>query len=465
MPGTLISYVGGHDPWGENAPGPVLSILGHLEFTGQLPERVLLLVSVTHQRSFPMLDGTFVEREQAGMERQASETEAAIRERYAGKIDVVPVQIRVNPADLDEVIMRTLEGLDGLVGRDEEVHTNVSSGTPAMSAAITFLADSGHIQRCRVWQSLNPVMLPEGAVRVKEVNLTYLSERDRLDRALALARAMAFSRAASHFRDAVAFTLICERRDKAAAAATLMQVYALWDRGEYEEAWNSLMRAKGELQRLGGWEAIPVLRDQERALGKVCQDRENGILGHGEPVETPAILEDLHAGLLRRARAGQFLSIPTRARRLYEGILNCLLYQVGLDPRGPIDPRDALFEDLDPAVRRCIRNLAPRLRKPDLAVRSELVSMLAEAGKLMIQPATPSALVCAYEEFADIRNMSIDEHGLSGVTEKNARAAAEAATKMTGLVIPGFMSRHLDHPFGTRAIDAVADRLTVWFGA
>lgn len=464
MPGVLVSYVGGHDPHGQGAPGPILSILDHLESIGELPERVVLLVSATHQRTFPLTDGRSVVREQGGMESQGAETKAAVRERYGGRVDVVPVEIRVNPADLDEVIAQTLWGIRGRVGGNDEVHINVSSGTPAMSAAITFLVDSGHIQRCQVWQSLNPTMLPEGAVRVKRVNLAYLAERDRLDRALAFARAMAFSRAASQFRDIAALTLIPERRPKAAAAASLMQVYALWDRGDYEAAWECLSQTKVELGNTGGWEAVPVLTVQEKALRRVCEDREDGRQRYGEPVETRAILEDLHAGLLRRVRGGQFLSIPTRARRLYEGILNYILYQVGLNPRDSINPKDALFKKLSPEPRRVIRSLAPRLSKPDLAVRGDLVSMLAEAGLLTIRPDTPKALARAYAGFADVRNQSIDEHGLSGVSENDARTAAEAATNMMKMVFPGFGVQYLDHPFGIRATDAVAAQLAAWFG-
>lgn len=460
---VLITYVGTHDPFGAGAAGPILSILEHLDRLKQLPGRVVLVFTQTHRRTFELAGAGWEERLQEGVEREAAQTEKEINIRYEGRVKVVSVPIEVNPADLDEVIEKTLEGLSAHLVGVEEVHINVSSGTPAMSAALTFLVDSGHIRHCQVWQSLNPAKLPVGAVRVKRVNLAYLSERDRLDRGLALLRAMAFANAAEHFGEISSRTLIPERRPKADAARALMEVYALWDQGDYELALGRLSGIEGRLVDLGAWERIKQLAEQKKALEEVCRDREQGRRVHGEPVETRAILADLHAGLLRRFRAGQLLSIPTRARRIYEGLINYLLYDVGLNPRRGIRVDDGLFRDLDPGARRVLATMRADLARPDLAVRAKLVDLLAEAGKLCVSLRDVRSLEGEYIKFADARNLSMDEHGLSGITEPEARAALNSATGMMDLVFRGFAETHGAHPFGVQAVDEVVGGIEAWF--
>lgn len=460
---VLITYVGTHDPFGAGATGPILSILEHLDRLKQLPGRVVLVFTQTHSRAFELAGGGREERLQEGVEKEAIQTEKEITSRYEGKVNVVSVPIEVNPADLDEVIEKSLEGLRAHLVGDEEVHVNVSSGTPAMSAALTFLVDSGHIRRCQVWQSLNPAKLPPGAVRVKRVNLAYLSERDRLERALALLRAMAFASAAEHFGEISSLTLIPERRPKADAVRALVGVYALWDQGDYELAWERLSGIEERLRDLGAWGRIREIDRQKGALEEVCRDREQGRRVHGEPVETQAILEDLHAGLLRRFQAGQLLSIPTRARRIYEGLINYLLYDVGLNPRRDIDVNHALFSDLNPGLRRVLATMRPRLTRPDLAARADLVDLLAEARKLRVSLEDVRSLKRAYRNFADARNLSMDEHGLSGVTEPEARTAVDSATRMMDCVFGGFAKRHEEHPFGVQAVEEVVRGIEAWF--
>lgn len=81
---------------------------------------------------------------------EAQKLREAVREKYP-TIEVQEVLLAVNPADLDEVIQATLEGLKGRVRPDDEVHINVSSGTQAMNAALVFLVDSSHIIHHYVW--------------------------------------------------------------------------------------------------------------------------------------------------------------------------------------------------------------------------------------------------------------------------------------------------------------------------
>ncbi len=428
---TLVSYVGYNDPYGKPGPsgepttGPVLSVLEHLEAQGKLPERVILLVTKTHRHRLGY--------EQEGMEARAEEVNRAIVERYGERIRVEVVLLEVNPADLDEVIEATLAGLHGKLTPEEEVHINVSSGTQAMSAAIVFLADSGHIPHHCVWQSLDPTKLPPGVGRVKRVNLAYLSEGRRLDRALDFLSSMSFSYAQRAFEEMATNSLIPERRPKAAAAATLMQAYAFWDRADFAGALRAFENAKGHLQKLKGWERIPHLDEQEEVLKRLVEDHRIGR-------ETQAFLEDMYAAVERRMRSGQFLNVPTRARRLYEGILNFLLYEEGLEAGD--------WEELGEKMQ-ALRGLA-----------EDGVLFRLGADKETQERNLKKMRDC-YRKFAEARNSSYEVHGLGNVGEGPARSTLDAVGEMMRILFPEFDPK--GYPFGAVALEEVAQGLREWF--
>lgn len=470
MARVLVSYVGNNDPYGKEDPrtgertiGPMLSILDHLQSQDKLPDRVILLVTETHEREFALLEGGTARHSQEGMENQAKQLKEAVEQRYPTPIQVDEIILQVNPADLDEVIQATLEGLRGQLSPEDEVHINVSSGTQAMSAAIVFLVDSGHIQHYQVWQSLNPTKLPLGAVRVKPVNLAYLSERDRLERAFNMLRATAFGQARIAFNEIARLSLIPERRPRAKAVAQLMEVYRLWDRAEFGEAAKQMEEAEKRLRRLGLWNKIPRLQEQKDVLEKLHNEREVGRRRYGRPRETRLILEDLYAGLLRRRRSGHFINIPTRARRLYEGILNFLIYEGGLNPRGRLNQNT--MSHLKKDVQQRIRNIVQGERLTNLWERSRVASILAQEGyldHLKVNRFVVDELTTKYDEFDEVRNRSYEEHGLEGVSQSEADRTVSAATSMMQLVFRCEERELVDHPFGTRALEDVVEALRAW---
>lgn len=318
-----------------------------------------------------------------------------------------------------------------------------------MSAAIVFLADSGDVRHHQVWQSLNPTKLPKGAVRVKPVNLAYLSEGARLDHAINLLKATSFSYAKEAFYTIALRTLIPERRPKAEAAAQLMEVYKLWDSAELDQAFALLQKVKGRLQELNGWSRIPRLQKQEEALERVkCDCKKNQ--------ETEHTLADLYATILRRRSAHNFISIPSLGRRLYEGILDLLIREgAGIDLRGPPDRREISGLDLTRETERRVLAGAAELRD-----RQEVANALATRG--VLDEAQIQELEKLYEEFRDVRNHSREEHGFGGVDEDQANRAIESVTKMMGLVFPVSTAQLMDHPFGVKALEEVAQGLRGW---
>ena len=452
---VLVTYVGDNDPYGRPDPktgepttGPILSILDHLQAQGKLPDQVILLVTKSHDHEFPLLGGGTALYKQEGKEAQAGKVKTAITERYSPAITVIEIFLQVNPADLDEVVEHTLKGLRGCLNPEDEVHINVSSGTPAMSAAITFLVDSGYVQHYQVWQSLNPTKLPERAIRVKQVNLAYLSERNRLDHALKLLEMMSFSQAEEAFKEVARRTLIPERRPKAEAVAQLMKAYHLWDSAEFDKALDEFRKAKLELQKLNGWARIPHLEDQEQALEKVKKDCES-------KRETQHTLQDLYAGLLRRQRSRDFLlSIPSRGRRLYEGILDFLIREAGIDLQSPPKKEIDGLNLPRQTKERILRGAA------ELRDRQEVADAL--AGKGCLDRILIERLEDLYEKFRKVRNDSREEHGFGGVSELQANCVIESVKEMMAGVFPKSAKGLENHPFGVKALDEVAQDLREW---
>lgn len=474
MARILLSFVGSNDPFGAGrTTGPILSILEHLANQGQLPDRLLLLVTMTHEHIYQLPRGNIERRQQEGMERQAQEVTDEVSRKHRNQVKVECVLLRVNPADLSEVIEVTLAGVHDRVHRSDEVHCNLSSGTQAMSSAMTFLADSGHLPVHGVWQSWNPAMVPPGAVRVRSVDLSSLTERDLLEQALAHLNGMAFDRARDAFKGLDEMTKIPERHAKAQAAVRLMEAYRSWDRAEYDAAMTGFDCAWEAFGRLGARAGIPELGCQREELARLLENRQDGQGSYGEPVETPAILADLYAGLERRVAAGQFLSVPTRARRIYEGLLNYLIYQRGMNPRMPANSRGvngAALEELaargqmgNAGATNAARYLKAIARRSDLDARSGWADVLERAAGHGVNQTTAQRLGDLYRGFDAIRNQSADEHGLGGVSEDQANQTREAVEQMMRLMADIEQQSWERHPFGVEAVRRVGRGLRGWF--
>jgi hypothetical protein len=453
MARVLISCVGKSDPWGSPdsagnpTPGPILSILKHLHSQDQLPDKVLLLVTKTHQHTALLQNGTQAEYPQGGLEHLSNATQQEIKKLY-GIAQIVSCELAVNPADLDEVIPEVLKVLQGQIAPHDEVHINISSGTPAMSAALTFLLDSGFLPYQQIWQSLNPTMLPPGAVCVKPVSLGYLTERDRLERAVNLLKAMAFGQAGSAFREISRMSLIPERRPKAQAVASLMEVYQLWDQAEFHTALQRFDSVQQALQRVNLWDKLPHLDDQLSALKRIVND----LNSYRPPRETESILEDIYAALVRRHRSGNYINVTTKARRLYEGILNYLIYQARLDPRKGLERQQSQLEhlNLNKSTLNRIKAIWWKGELRELKEKAAVVDILASDKFTTLKE--------QYTKFNGARNMSYDEHGLLAVSKPQADRAVSAAANMLHCL--GKAREELnDHPFGVRALDELAEAI------
>lgn len=449
---VFVTYIGSHDPYGEkNTKGPILSILDYLEERDKLPDRVLLLVTKTHSHEVKLKNGKKGLYFQEGMEEKAEEVMREIKDRY-GDIEVAPLELSINPADLDEVLEETVKSLKSKIGSKDEIYLNVSSGTPAMSAIITFFADSGLIGYREVWQSLNPTKLPSEAVRIKRVKLGYLRERERLERALNLFNALDFRRAGEAFEEIAKRTLIPERRPNAWAFKKLMEIYELWDRAEFKDASDEFEKFKDNYPDL--WESVPVLQEQLKVVRKLSQTN----------AESVCFLHDLYASILRRYHSGYYNNLSTRARRLYEGILNHLIYKSGLNPRG------VRLSDLDKfgKVGSEIKNILKKrtdskyfIKKgykiKDVKTRIEIIKVLIKGGVLRF--ADFDELEREGEIINNIRGNSLEGHGLKPIRKKEAKRLVDLSTKLIEKIVEEPINKLKNHPFSPSSLQSVANRI------
>jgi hypothetical protein len=472
----LVTGVGASDPWGRGAgptDGPVLAVLAHLDRSGWRADRVVIAVTMTHNHTVELVDGSHEPYRQPGMEVQAGELDAEIRRRYAG-LTPTRLELRLNPTNVDELIQQLNQELGRIPLAGSTVHVSLSSGTPAMAAALAFLVDSGRLPAAHVWQAFDPrpfvhaingQLLP--AQLVHEVKRAHLAESSGRERALALLRALAFGHAAEAFREVGARSVLPARRLRANAVSTLVSGYDHWDRAEFLAAQVDFVAANRAFRDA----EMPVTReatDGQRAQAvRIAQEFETARGENAETTETLAMLLEIYASVLRRAAAGDALSVPTRGRRLYEAILNHVIYEAGLSPRrlgaGALEAFERQHPAAGAAVRACLppgwpEHAAFAIR--DLRTLAAVAVRVAQCGVVPgLDGDVVSRIEATYLGFERVRNRSFEEHGLEPVTPADVAAVVEAVTRMVRLLPSMAGVDPAEVPFGPASIAAVADAI------
>jgi hypothetical protein len=444
----LVSYVGNNDPFGrrdsEGIPttGPVLALLEHLAHAGQSPSVVLLCATRTHLHRVDVEAAEIDSYRQEGMETKATELASEIHQRHGITPEVI--FINVNPTVLDEVVSALQSKLGPLRPEDAVFHVNLSSGTPAIAAALTFLVDSGFFPSPSLWQVIDPNALRHhqtgqllAVPRARAVHLAYLSERARLAEAVSHLRAMAFMPAALAFKVVAERSLLTARRPRAMAMARLAEAFAKWDRAEFEQAQATMADANRMLREAKLWRIREIVEAEREALADLVRERQEAERNRLEPRETLRVNDDLLASVLRRRAAGDFEGCVMRARRLYEGVINYFLYEAGGSPRLLPD----VFARLN-ALQALVGNEigSTKLRREDLA---ELRQQYVRSGH--------------------VRNRAYGVHGLSAVASTDATAVVEEALELMRRVdaVTGQRRELLRVAFSDVAIVALAEAADV----
>jgi 4-hydroxy-L-threonine phosphate dehydrogenase PdxA len=127
----------------------------------------------------------------------------------------------------------------------------------------------------------------------------------------------------------------------------------------------------------------------------------------------------------------------------------------GVDLRGPPNRNEISGLDLTGQTEERVLAGAAELRD-----RQEVANALATRG--VLDEAQIRELEKLYEKFRDVRNHSREEHGFGGVDENQANCVIESVTRMMQLVFPGSTEQLMDHPFGAKAVEKVAQGLRGW---
>lgn len=400
---VLVSFVGSSDPVARGSPGPVMSILKHLH-TSRRVDSLILLTTASHRHTYRLPDGQTLSREQPGLEQNLDATVQAVKSQFPG-IHIDQHLLEVNPANVDEVLSRTVEVLSATNLVNAEVHYNISSGTQAMSAVVTFLSDSPLVPRHTVWQVLDPTKIPEAFPRVKEVNFGFLSERDRLERACRSLELGAFLDSRKAFQELAFQSYIPGRRDRARALSTLMEAYEMWDAGDFAPAYEKLRAARNELKNAGLGILTDLVDPQEAALRSLQVN----------PGKTTAFLQFIHARALRRNELGHYSAVATMARRMYEGVLDHFGHIWSVPLRSGFGSSSltlaAKYQAIDDLLKKGKRR--------------------AEIGRLR------SVGVIYLREIEKARNYCLEEHGTAPVNKDQAAKLLKAMMGLWNLAMKG----------------------------
>ncbi len=480
MKRVLVSGVGSSDPFGRPDPatgaptlGPILTLLEHLERQGEPPDTLVLAVTVEHLHEVELEDGRLGAYRQAGMEGNAARLEEELKRR-APAMHVERIALRVNPTDLDEVIDALQRGVRPLRLGRADVQVHLTSGTPAMTTALTFLADAGPLPARALWHVLDPTALrdhqtgqPLPARRVRRVHLGHLSERARLERSLALLRGMAFGFAAHELRTIAERSLVDGRRARARAVERLARAWDHWDRAEFGEAHRLMTEANRALRRGGMAQVREAIDAQRAALAEIAADLDARKASRSKPAQDAvAPLRDSYAVILRRAATGDGVGAAAQARSLYEGVLDHCLRQAGLSPRGVTPAELARLGRVSARGRAAVEVAAEAAKLPaprrapidlhalDLDARREIVVELGRAGAVAgLSGERLGALEEAGQQIAGV--------ALRPASRQRAKSLVDAASSLMAVVQPGEdpATDITDTPFGTRSVLVAVDAI------
>jgi hypothetical protein len=480
MKRVLVTGVGSSDPFGRTDPatgaptlGPILTLLEHLERQGEPPDTLVLAVTVEHLHEVELEDGRLGAYRQAGMEQNADRLEEELRRR-APAMHVARIPLRVDPTDLDEVIDALQRGVRPLRLGRADVQVHLTSGTPAMMTALTFLADAGPLPARALWHVLDPTALrdhqtgqPLPARRVRRVHLGHLSERARLERSLALLRGMAFGFAAHELRTIAERSLVDGRRARARAVERLARAWDHWDRADFGEAQRLMTEANRALRRAGLARVREAIDAQRAALAEIAAELDARKASRSKPASGgAALLRDAYAAILRRAATGDGVGVAAQARWLYEEVLDHCLRQAGLSPRG-VTPaelarlgrvsargRAAVEVAAEAAKLQASRRAPIDLHALDLDARREIVVELGRAGAVAgLSGERLGTLEDAGRQIAGV--------ALGPGSRRALKALVEAATCLMVLIQPGGGARTdlAGTPFGARSVLAAVDAI------
>jgi hypothetical protein len=432
-----------------------------------------MAVTVEHPHQVELEDGTLGAYQQAGMEEQARRLEEELGRR-APALRTVRVPLRVNPTNVNEVIEALQQGLGALQLGQAEVHVHLTSGTPAMMAALMFLADAGPLAPAAIWQVLDPTALRDlrsGALlparRVQRVHLGYLSERARVERSLALLRGMAF-RAAAQALDLVSERSLVEgRRDRARAVGLVARAWERWDAGDFPRAQQLLIRANRALRLRRMTKVREAVDPQREALAELLRELDARAPARSSGAGL-ALVRSLYAAVLRRVHAGDGFGAAGLARMLFDEVLDQCLRRAGLTP-GHVDAAElARLGRVSPRARAAVElagagghgrsgaggRAVINLRALGRTARRELVEELGRVGAL---------------EGLTADRLAVLKRAQNVLFPPSARPPAGPRLAAVGEACTGLIAltsdpdhREVDHesvPFGPRSVLAVVEAI------
>lgn len=451
---VLISFVGNHDPYGEDGEGAVLTIIHE-----ESPDLVLLFPSA---RSAAEISDNHTEG-------RAEEIIDILSRHDSPPVSrIIPLNTD-NPADHDkcykafkncfmqarEILEREVKG--GINNCDLLV--NVSSGTQQMNLAGRLFLNSYGVSPIYLRVD-NPKFANGQTTRVHHVS-------QKMEEEMVLLRAIDRNLSSFHFHsvadscaDLAERSLLVERRTFAKALVDIFRAYELLDTMDYERALEKLQRqtaffaggayeAKAAQAHLDARSIVSVLDEQIAFLRKINANSES---------ESTHNLTDLFFNMKRAFGRKNYADVLSRFWRLHEGALYIRLRDKGFTVRKLNTQSDVvqrlmskdnkykkkmIFENGKKRFEGNIKDLVDLLTK-------ELCDVEADAFERQYHD--------SLEKLRIRRNHTIVAHGMKPVSQDDAEICMELGEHLIDL-IPGGRKAYEEYPFTQENMKTLFDML------
>lgn len=347
-----------------------------------------------------------------------------------GEYETIPVS---DPQNFSRCVHEMRNGLEGYVtgwcerGDDYDCVADFTGGTKCMSAALALVA--------RPWPAVQ-FSYVGGTRRDKDDVGIVVSGKEQVARAanpwdalgyqavedaVAAFDRLAYGWGAQRLRNALPY--VVDQKSELSVLATFMEAYALWDRSEYGQAFDSFVQCAKRLNDLSA--ALPgAARDRLRRHIEHARTRLEK-LKQGSDCPTRELLDDLIANAARRREEGRHVDAVARLYRAVEAAAQLRLWE-----RYKINTGKILLEAVPGSMR---DRLEPQ------AVDGRLKLGLQDAYEVLLRMEDPLG-----ERFAGLgwnsaksplskRNDSIAGHGFKTVSPEISDKLWEGALSLAGL--------------------------------
>lgn len=463
---VLISFVGKHDPYGNNdTKGPLLTLIKEKKF-----DDIYLLPSAR-------MPGCRVDE---STEEKAGEVANILANESGSEIKCYIYPLRIDdPTDFFQILREMKIHIARIIefyrGKKVSFNLNCTSGTQQMSACAYVIANAGYIPGVRLWQIRPPMALGKSISddkRILPIKSHFVEEENIISRIRQYLDEYNFGLIRKECQRLENITAYLDRREKARLVGSLFHAYHLWDCMQFSTALKLLKGVRNKLKdTIEADDIVKMVGAQITFLEKVIS---------GGNRETPENMVEIYSNALRCNERGAYFDVLARTWRICEGAVYFRLRNKWkVNPQKP-----SLSPDKDLGQKICtFFNISRSTHNMDaLSMTKGHIVLDQLIGDSEYQHFMKSTFVTAYVFEKDHakgglrgkkticleklrasirkqRNQSVIAHGMRPVEDLDAKNCIHLAQKMLEGLVPGAESVLGEYPLNTKNLKAVVEYL------